>query len=282
MTPELSYVDDDDTLVVMMDRVEVPGATLAYVECGRGRPLVLLHGGGVDHRMWAPQLATLSSEHRVIAYDARGHGRSSTPVGAFRHTDDLAALLQALDLQDVVLVGTSLGAATAIDTVVEHPGRVAAVVASGAGGGDPRFRDPWQLAVLAERDAARTPQDWIAASMRFVAGPHRSLSEVDPAIVECLRLQMWTTLTRHVATGAPVLPVEVTDVLTRRARIAVPVLAIGATLDTADHLRASRDLAEAVPGGRFALIDGAAHYPNLERPAEFDGLVCHMSGTLAR
>jgi 3-oxoadipate enol-lactonase len=265
-----------------MKEIEVVGGRLAYVEHGEGPPLVLLHGGGLDHRMWAPQLATLPADHRVIAYDARGHGLSSTPAGPFRHADDLVALLDGLGVERAVLVGTSMGAATAVDTAVEYPERVAGVVASGAGGGDPHFRDPWQLEVLAQRDAARTPEDWIAASLRFAAGPTRSVDELDPAIVDSLHGQMRETLTRHVASGVPMLPTEVPDVPTRRAGITVPVLAVGGALDSADHLRVARELADAVPQGRLALVDGAAHYPNLERPREFDDLVRALVGEPTR
>jgi pimeloyl-ACP methyl ester carboxylesterase len=281
VTPWLSFGAKDDTLVVMRE-IDLPDGRLAFVEKGVGPALVLLHGGGVDHRMWSPQLASLPADHRVIAYDARGHGRSSTPTGPFRHADDVVGLLDQLGIERAVLVGTSMGAATAVDTAVEYPERVAAVLACGAGGGDPRFRDPWQLAVLAQRDAARTPEAWITASLRFAAGPSRSVDELDPALVESLREQMGETLTRHVATGVPMLPAEVPDVLTRRAEITVPVLAVGGALDSADHLRVARELADATPRGRFALVEGAAHYPNLECPKEFDALVRSLVGDPGR
>ncbi|MFF2409805.1 hypothetical protein [Streptomyces sp. NPDC058092] len=71
-------------------------------------------------------------------------------------------------------------------TALEHPGPVRALVVSGAGTSEPEFRDPWSLEVLAEQahaPAAGDVEGWIDAFMRFAAGPHRALDDIDPAVV---------------------------------------------------------------------------------------------------
>ena len=85
--------------------VPVDNGHLRYREAGGGPPVVLLHGGALDLRSWDDQLGPLSADHRVITPDARGHGGSSSATAPYRHCDDLAALLRALDTGPVTLVG---------------------------------------------------------------------------------------------------------------------------------------------------------------------------------
>ena len=112
-----------------------PGAILSYLEVeGPKRPLVLVHGAGVDRRMYAPQVETLGAAgHHVIAVDLRGHGESTLDDGirvtASDLLDDLVALLEHLDLPSAVLVGHSLGGNLAQELVRRHPQLVGGLVA---------------------------------------------------------------------------------------------------------------------------------------------------------
>jgi pimeloyl-ACP methyl ester carboxylesterase len=165
--------------------VAVPEGLLAVWTNDRpGRRLVFLHGGGLDARMWTPQVSALAGTHRVVLVDARGHGESSTATAAYRHCDDVAAVFATLDLEPAVLVGLSMGGGTAVDVALEHPDLVAGLVVSGVGTSEPEFTDPWVLDVFSEWKAAaetRDAQRWLDAFLRFVSGPNRSLDEVDPA-----------------------------------------------------------------------------------------------------
>ena len=84
-----------------------------YEDWGQGRPVVLIHGWPLDHTMWEHQMLALAEAgHRVIAYDRRGFGRSSRPWTGYDYDTlaaDLNALLTELDLQQVTLVGFSMG-----------------------------------------------------------------------------------------------------------------------------------------------------------------------------
>src|SRR4051794_36184980 len=99
----------------------VDDGELAYEIRGGGSPVVLLHGGFLTGDTWDAQVALLERDHTVIRFDARGHGRSSTPTKPFAHHEDLRQLLMGLDLPRASLVGLSQGARTSIDFAIAHP-----------------------------------------------------------------------------------------------------------------------------------------------------------------
>jgi non-heme chloroperoxidase len=98
---------------ITVGRENTAPVDLYYEDNGSGSPVVLLHGWPLDSRSWEPQQpALVQAGHRVIAYDRRGFGRSSRPSTGYDFDTlaaDLDAVLTTLDLQDVVLVGFSLG-----------------------------------------------------------------------------------------------------------------------------------------------------------------------------
>src|SRR5689334_303519 len=111
MTPWLTIPRENDTLVVMVDglsRSDVPvpdGRISVWSNQRPGPPLVFLPGGGLDHRMWQDQAAAFADRHPVVLVDARGHGESTTATAAYRHCDDVAAVLEHLDVRPALVVG---------------------------------------------------------------------------------------------------------------------------------------------------------------------------------
>src|SRR5258708_34766989 len=93
------------------------GQRLFCRDVGSGRPVVLIHGWTLSSEIWQGQIDWLAAQGlRAVAYDRRGHGQSSKPEGSYdydRLADDLATILDRLDLKDVVLVGHSMGAGEA-------------------------------------------------------------------------------------------------------------------------------------------------------------------------
>ncbi|MFD8707062.1 alpha/beta fold hydrolase [Kitasatospora sp. NPDC059648] len=245
---------------------------LFWLDTGNGQPLVLLHGGFLDHRMWDDQIPALAARHRVIAPDARGHGRSANATGPFRHTDDLAALLRHLGIGPAVLVGVSMGGSIAVDTALEHPELVSAVVVSGAGTSEPIFTDPWTTRTWTAWQTAMTAGDLdaaVEAFTLFATGPDRTLDELAPQVVGRLREMTRSTLVKHTA-DEPDLRIPVRDTWNRLATIDVPVLAINGAIDSPDHIGMAERLTRTVASGNAISIDGTAHYPNMERPEAFN------------
>jgi len=119
-----------------MPTVETNGIETYYEGYGSGQPLVVLHGATADHQVWAEQLQPLTDDYRVILYDLRGHGKTGGS-GLDRYTvdtyvDDLAAFVDALDLDQPVVVGHSLGGIVGYGFADEYPGKLAALITVGA------------------------------------------------------------------------------------------------------------------------------------------------------
>src|SRR5216683_3000374 len=91
--------------------LERPGARLAYQVAGDGPAVVLIHGFGLDMRMWDPQVGPLAARFRVVRYDCRGFGASGPfdPAVSYTHAADLIALLDHLDIGDAFVAGLSFG-----------------------------------------------------------------------------------------------------------------------------------------------------------------------------
>ena len=99
-----------------------------------GLPVILIHGGSMDHRMWDPQVEALSTGCRVLAHDARGHGLSACRPSEFSlraAADDLIAILDAAGVERAGFVGHSLGGTISQIAALEHPERVAAFAGIG-------------------------------------------------------------------------------------------------------------------------------------------------------
>ncbi|HKP75482.1 MAG TPA: alpha/beta fold hydrolase [Longimicrobiaceae bacterium] len=140
-------------------RVAVEGGTLYYEARGSGPAVVLLHGGGLDHTMWDPQVEALARSYRVIRFDARGHGRSTARMPPFDMTEDLRRVLDHLGVQRAHLVGLSMGGGAAFDFATAYPARTATLVLVSTSGPPPGVPvppgSPPQLTVEAGRARLR-------------------------------------------------------------------------------------------------------------------------------
>lgn len=248
---------------------------IAYLDTGSGDLVVLLHAGYVDHRLFEAQIPALAAEHRVVAVDIRGHGWTANATEPFRWADDLADLLRHLDAGPAVLVGLCMGGAVATDTVLEHPGLVRALAVCGAGTSAFEYADPWTVERAAESArmlAAGDVPGWIEAFAKNVVGPHRTEGDVDPEIIRRVREMATHTISKHTV-GETNWLVPVDDPWSRVSKIGVPVLAVHGALDSDDGINMAERLADAVPDGRSVTIGGAGHFPNLEKPDEFNAIL---------
>jgi pimeloyl-ACP methyl ester carboxylesterase len=148
------------------------GADLSFEERGAGEPLLLLHGLtgiGADWRH-VFRLEDLATRCRVLAPDARGHGRSTDPAGAFgfrRCALDVIALLDHLGIDRVRAVGVSLGAKTLLHVATVAPARIDRMILVSA---TPRFPDSTRTLFRAAAAAPHTPDEWAAMRRLHVHG----------------------------------------------------------------------------------------------------------------
>lgn len=257
--------------------LDVPDGAISYTRAGAGdHPVVLLHAGYVDSRMWSRDVAHLAKRGLVVAPDARAHGASSNPTTPFRQCDDIAALIRELDSGPAILVGVSMGAGAAIDTALEHPSLVRAAVISGAGTNEPYFTDPIALSLLRRQQEAVAAMDadaWLAATCAWLPGPRRTLDAVDPQ-VRALVQQMHVDFVRDHVRADLVAPQVVADSWRRLQEVEVPVLGIVGDLDFSDHRTMCERAVSSVRDGRGVVhIPSAAHFPNLDAPADWEAAV---------
>ena len=252
--------------------VAVPGASLAVESQGRGRPVVFLHAGVADRRMWAAEMDALADTHRVVAYDRRGFGETSASTQTFSHVDDLEAVLDRLGKEPVVLVGCSQGGRISIDFALIHPDRVAALVLVApavSGAPSPATYPPSIAARIEEIEQAEEDEDIdrinALEAWFWLDGPSSREGRVDGEVRE-LFLDMNGIALHQDEVGEerkspPAMP--------RIGQLSMPTLVIWGDLDFEHIQRRSAEIAATAPRGEAFLIPDTAHLPNLEQPKMF-------------
>lgn len=165
--------------------LDVPGASLYYECAGQGHPLLLIHAGIADSRMWDEQFSLYVQHYRVIRYDLRGYGQTRLEPGTFANHEDVTALLDALDARKAHIIGVSFGSAIALDFTLTHPDMVTSLVmvAPTVSGDEPSER----IRQFIHDENALMEQDDIAGATElnlrlWVDGIHRSPEQVNPTV----------------------------------------------------------------------------------------------------
>ena len=243
---------------------------------GEGPPVVLLHAGIADSRMWEPQLRSFPKSHTVIRLDLQGFGNSPIETNPISYRGSVREALDAAGVERAAVVGTSLGGMVALDFALDSPERVSALVLVGAGTDDHDYSEEMQT-FDAEEEAALARGDLdaaVTANLDFwLAGPRRTLDEVDPKIRELvadMQLQAFRRSKGHDDVRADRLDPPASQ---RLGDVNVPTLVVTGDEDLEDIRMMGDRLARDIPDAERATIAGAAHLPNLERPKEFDRIV---------
>ncbi len=257
-------------------QVQFDNALLSGVTGGFGLPVVFLHAGVADRRMWQPQLDLLVAEgYHVIAYDRRGYGETSTPDEPFSHLADLEAVLDQLGIQAAVFVGCSMGGFLAIDFAVEHPNRVVGLVLVGtAVNGAPERDLPDEVMALEDAYAHAAERGAIDQMNRIQAhmwldGPFVESGRVSGAVRD-LFLDMNGNHLRQPRLTKQEYPDSAWEALDA---ITAPVLLVVGDLDMPDVIETHEDLSEMLKNAFAVILEGAAHLPSLERPDLFNPLL---------
>jgi 3-oxoadipate enol-lactonase len=256
----------------MNGAIELPdGDLLAFEDVGEGPAVVLLHPGLWDMRTWDPQIRPLLDVgFRVLRYDQRGYGQSSFPERTYSSVDDAITLLDERGIETAAFVGCSMGGATALQVVIEHPDRAWALVPVASG--CPGF--PWdeelEASLFAPIEAAFNDGDLRRAT--------------DEA------MKVWAALGTEDRIGERIRAIALDNVrqftldegLDRWKRyptfdhleeIDVPTLVLVGDTDVRSIEEIADVLAARIPGARKVLIERADHVVNMRQPEAFDAAV---------
>ncbi|MDQ0749889.1 pimeloyl-ACP methyl ester carboxylesterase [Streptomyces africanus] len=230
-------------------------------------PLVLVHGHPFDRTMWAPQLGTFSAARRVIAPDLRGYGASPTAPALTdfaRFARDIEALLDELGVESFVLAGLSMGGQIAMDCYRQFPGRVRGLVLADT---FPAAETPDGVRTrdaMADRLLREGMRGYADEVLERMVAPHA------PADVKAHVHRMMTATSPEGAAAALRARARRPDYTALLTQVRVPALVVVGSDDTYTPVSDARALHAALPDADLHIIEGAAHMPNLERPAEFD------------
>ena len=246
------------------------GAELYYEVHGEGPALIFAHGAGGNHLSWWQQVPRFRSGYRCITFAHRGFAPSTdVPGGPGRDAfvDDLAALIDHLDLPEVRLVAQSMGGWTALGYALRFPNRVRALVmASTTGGVAPLLSDD----ELARLRAGQPTREEILA--RGGMPGHERLEREQPALFYLYR-GITTFRDAHGgppgfgAGNRPPVPPEALAALT------MPVLCLAGEEDNVALPPALAALAKRVPNGRYVSVQRAGHSVYFERAEEFNRIL---------
>ena len=242
----------------------INGINIYYEDKGQREAVLLVHGFPLNRTIWMPQVRALVPRYRVILADLRGHGRSDAPPGPYPmdlYADDLAALLDHLQVPRVVLGGLSMGGYIAFAFYRKYAPRVRALILADtrAGADTPEGRARREAgARLAEQEGAAA----VAAQMLpNLLSPHTRARR--PALVA--RVQSMMVRTKPVGiVGAQRGMAQRPDSLPLLPTIAVPVLILVGEDDALTPPAEAERMAAAIPGARLVRISQAGHLPTLE------------------
>jgi pimeloyl-ACP methyl ester carboxylesterase len=255
-------------------------ARLAVRRAGAGGTpsVVCLHAGVADSRSFAGLMEVLAPDMDVVAYDRRGFGTTTYVAEAHDQLVDLTAVLDALGLRRVVVVGNSRGGQIGLDFAIERPERVAALVlVAPAVSGSPRVQSSElrrdEITFWATLEAAEAAADLDALNegevRLWLDGLPAPEGRVDPEL-RALALEM-----NGIALAAenPGHEPHMVDAWNRLREVRCPVLVVVGDIDTSYMQKRCRELVELIPGAELEVMEGTAHLPAFEAPGAFADLL---------
>jgi pimeloyl-ACP methyl ester carboxylesterase len=261
----------------MMSRVTVDGLAIAYRHAGIGEPVVLLHGFTQDSRVWRPQIAGLADVFAVVAWDAPGAGESDDPPEPYAladWADCLARFLDAVAIERAVIGGVSWGGLLAQELYARHPARVGSLVLADTYAGWTGSLGP---TVAGERLAACVRDSALSAAElvpRYLPGMF------GPAVPPAVRDELAAIMADTHPVGFRLMATALANADTRKLlpTIAVPTLLIWGDEDVRSPVRIAHAFQAAIPGSTLAVVAGAGHMSNMERPEIFSAAVREFLG----
>lgn len=267
-----------------MSYIEVEdGVRLRLCDRGTGKPpIVLIHGWKGSHRLWDAVIARLQDTHRVVAFDLRGMGESDKPRARYDFDElsgDLGLVLRTLDLDEVVLVGWSMGTTVALRYLEQDGARARGLVIVNGPlrlTQTPDFRHTMTEAEL-EAHLTRLRDTWPWGERAFQA---QTLLEPDSALVEWLYdIALQTPLDVALRVVREQAKLDMREAL---ANLRIPVLAIYSEHDPYYPTSLADDIATRAADGRRSIFERSAHCIPLEEPDRLCDELIEFAGRIGR
>lgn len=252
----------------------VEGTKVYYETKGQGAPVLFLHAGIADSRMWDEQFEFFSEHYQAIRFDFRGFGNSVLTEDAFSHPDDMLKLYQELDIEKAVLVGASFGGAMSINFTLQHPDKVMGLVLACAAVNGHKWSEEMQ-AYGEEEDSLVDNGDLKAATecnvTMWVNRPERR-GNVNEAVCEKVRAMQNRAYELQLAIEEDNDESFNPDAKSRLKEIQKPALVLIGNHDVDDMQDMAKTFAENL-NAPLIHFSKSAHLPNMEEPEKFNQVV---------
>ncbi len=258
----------------------VADTKLYYEVEGKGEPVVFIHETALDSRQWNAQWKAFARHFRVIRYDIRGFGQSARARDPHNPSDDLKALLDFLKIEKAHIVGVALGGNVALNFAATHPERVLKIVAADANpdgftDGTPQLKAVVNKIVdLASHQGWHDEQQdvWLRSPlMRLYAADDKTIINLSEMIAD-YHGDHFINPRIDPAFGTP-------TTLDLASSIRAPTLLLVGKKDEESFHRAADTMVQKIPNVRKAVIKGAGHLSNMDKPKTFNKLVINFLST---
>lgn len=258
-----------------MPTATVRGVELYYEEHGRGEPLVLVPGFGTGLWIWYRQVADFAGRFRVVLFDPRGVARSPAADAPFTMrdlADDLAALLEELQVERAHVLGASFGGFVAQEFALAYPGRTRSLVlcCTSYGGAGHVRPAPETLAAIASTKGLNT-EARVRENLLLAFSP-RFAAEHPEAVERVISLRAQNDVPEHVYLRQ-LQAAFAFDAAERVGGIEAPTLVITGDADAIVPHENSVNLAAAIPGARLRMVAGGSHAFFIEQAEAFNRAV---------
>lgn len=257
--------------------IKVNGINICYDDLGEGLvPIIFIHGFPFDKSTWQPQLELLQSTNRVIAYDIRGFGKSTSDhealsIGLF--ADDLVQLMDALQIKQAIVCGLSMGGYILLNALNRYADRFAAVILSDtqciADSSESKAKR-YKLAEQIEKEGL----DDFATSFSKTVLSAESLNN-NSGLAEHLKKIILST-SKKTVTGTLTALTQRHEMCSWLRKIQVPVLIVCGKEDTITPFVQSEFMHNKILNSSLYKIDKAGHLSNLEQPEAFNDHICNF------
>lgn len=251
-----------------MSFININGTKTFYRINGNGpHPILFIHGAACNSSLWKFQLNSFRRKWKVIAIDLMGHGNSaisipSSEISIKKYADFIDKFLEALNIKDATLIGHSMGGAISIQFCLEHPEKVLSLGLINTGaklGANP------QLLNMLRRDFRKT----LAVGLESTLG--KSSRKNDAEVKQMIINEML-----KIDPSVGIADFEACDVFDSResiSQIRKPTLIVGGSEDLLTPPWFQQYLHEKIENSILKIIDGAGHFPMVEKPQEFNAVL---------